>query len=238
MRLADDISAIPEGWVIRSRSMPLVWALNHVRLRQPVEFREAVELADLHLRDRPYRRVEVEDEAQGARLESEFRAGGWRVERTVTMVHNREPDRDVDTAAVFEAPGNAVLELFTRWLREDWGEDPGAEPQLAEHWRRQWQLRNATLLGVRGRSGELAATTSLFSDGTIAQVEDVYTVPDERGQGFARSLVTRALQLAADRGHELTFIIADDHGWPQALYRRLGFDPVGRTWTFHREGGA
>ena len=73
----------------------------------------------------------------------------------------------------------------------------------------------------------------LYSDGTTAEVENVYTAPEERGRGFARALVSRAVQLGVDGGHELTFIVADDFDWPKRLYARLGFEPAGRTWSFH-----
>ena len=72
-------------------------------------------------------------------------------------------------------------------------------------------------------------------DGATAQVEDVYTVPSWRNRGCARRLITRAIVLAQDAGHELVFIEADDNGWPKQLYSRLGFDPIGRIGVFHRD---
>jgi predicted GNAT family acetyltransferase len=76
----------------------------------------------------------------------------------------------------------------------------------------------------------------LYSDGTVAQVEDVYTVPEERNRGHARKLVTKATEVARASGHELVFIVADADDWPQHLYRRIGFAPIGRTWALHRGG--
>ena len=32
--------------------------------------------------------------------------------------------------------------------------------------------------------------------------------------------------------------MADDNDWPKQLYARLGFEPVGRAWVFHRGPGA
>ena len=121
-------------------------------------------------------------------------------------------------------------------MREGSAHQPSAqeERELARCWELEWRARTARLLGIRGRSGGLAAIALLYSDGVIAQVEDVYTVPEERGRGFARALVTRAVRLAREGGHELTFIVADDRGWPKHLYERLGFDAVGRSWSFHR----
>ena len=42
--------------------------------------------------------------------------------------------------------------------------------------------------------------------------------------------------------HELVFIVGDEDDWPKDLYVRMGFRPIGRTWTCLREavsaGGA
>jgi len=233
--IADEVTPIPGGSVIRTPSLPEVWALNQVRIERPTGFAEAVALADRHLHELPYRRLTV-PEPMGGELEAEFRAAGWRVDCELTMAFAEEPDREVDTSAVLTPSGEAVLELLRRWAREGWDgrPEPEAERQLGRYWELEWRTRNARLLGISTREGSLAATTVLYSDGRAAQVESVYTVPEERGRGFARALVTRALELAAEGGHELTFIVADDHGWPKQLYARLGFEPVGRSWTFHR----
>jgi GNAT superfamily N-acetyltransferase len=234
--VAEEVSDIPEGWLIRTRSLPLVWSLNQVRVSRPIEAGDAVALAERHLADLPYRQLLVEHEASGARLERELARQGWRVDREVTMRLARGRDREVDTSTVVEPPTEDVLELMTRWMREGSAHRPTAqeERELAQSWQLEWTARNAQLLGLRGQSGGLAAITMLYSDGAIAQVEDVYTVPEERGRGFARALVTRAVKLAGEGGHELTFIVADDRGWPKDLYSRLGFEPVGRIWSFHR----
>lgn len=228
---------IAEGRLLRTPSLPLIWGVNQVWLGQAVAFDDAVALAERHLAKLPFRHLTVDDQRAGALLETRFAAAGWKVDRELTMVLVRAADRVVDTTAVTEAPIAEALELMVRWHREApaIGESAEADRQLVELWRREWSCRNARLLGVRGRSGQLAAITALYSDQTIAQVEDVYTVPEERGQGFARMLVSRALELAASAAPELTFIVADDRGWPKQLYERLGFEPALRTWSFHRD---
>ena len=233
---AEQVIQIPEGWLIRTPSLPLVWSLNQVRVTRPIETGDALALAERHLGELPYRQLLVEHEASGAQLEGELAQQGWRVDREVTMRLAHGPDREVDTSAVSDPPVEDALELMARWMREGSAHQPSAqeECELVQSWRLEWRARNARLLGIRGRSGRLAAITMLYSDGLVAQVEDVYTVPEERGRGFARALVTRALQLAAEDRHELTFIVADDRDWPQRLYSRLGFEAVGRLWGFHR----
>jgi GNAT superfamily N-acetyltransferase len=234
--IADEVTALPEGWVIRTPSLPLVWSLNQVRVAGPIDAGDAIALVDRYFGDFPYRQLTVEHDATGARLEGELAGQGWRIGCEMTMRLAHGPDREVDTSTVFDAPPTDVVGLMRRWMREDSAHQPTAqeERELARSWQLEWRARNARLLGIRGRSGQLAAITLLYSDGVVAQVEDVYTVPEQRGRGFARALVSRATRLASDAGHELTFIVADDRGWPKELYGRLGFEPVGRSWSFHR----
>jgi ribosomal protein S18 acetylase RimI-like enzyme len=147
------------------------------------------------------------------------------------------PDRLVATEAVIEGGEEETLDLMNRWTREDPSLDftPLALEQLREANRLSWRARNAMRLGIREDDGRLAGITMLYSDGRVAQVEDVYVIPEARGRGYGRMLVTRAVELARQGGHELTFIVADDNDWPKQIYRKLGFEPVGRSWLAHRE---
>lgn len=234
MRIADEVTRLAQGRLLRTPSLPEVWAVNQVWIGEAIGFEGAVELAEQHLADLPFRQLTVDDPASGPPLEAAFAAAGWMVGCEVTMVLAAGFDREVDTAPVIDASPEEVLELMKRWrLEEPREESADAERQLVQYWQREWHARDARLLGVRGSSGALAAITALYSDGVIAQVEDVYTAPEERVHGFARMLVTRAVQLATSAGHELTFIVADDRDWPQQLYGRLGFEPVGWVWGFH-----
>lgn len=237
--IAGEFTPIGEGWLVRARSLPLVWSLNQVRVSQPIRFSEALALVEQQLGDLPYRQLVVEDEASGRRLEAEFRSQGWEVEREVTMVLARRPDRDADTAVVTDVGEQEALALMRRWVAEDPDLNLTEEGlrQVVEFSRMSWRARGARALGVRDEGGALAAMTLLYSDGATAQVEDVYTVPEARGRGFARALVTRAVTLAQEAGHELTFIVADDNDWPKELYARIGFEPAGHAWLFHREVG-
>jgi len=81
-----------------------------------------------------------------------------------------------------------------------------------------------------------AAVTTLYADGTTAQVEDVATLRDYRRRGLARAAVSAAIDAAVEMGHRFVFIVADDDDWPKDLYGRLGFDPIGRAWSFTRPG--
>ena len=57
--------------------------------------------------------------------------------------------------------------------------------------------------------GVAAAVTTLYSDGTTAQVEDVATLREYRRRGLARAAVSAAIDAAVDTGHRFVFIVAD-----------------------------
>jgi GNAT superfamily N-acetyltransferase len=209
-----------------------VWSLNHVFVTQPVGFEEAVALAELHLADLPYRHLVVCDADEP--LVGRFREAGWEAEAELTMVLEGALDRQVDLGRVIDASEEDTIELYRCWIAEEYEEPPESQRQVVEHTRLAWRARNARYLGVAGEPGGLASMTVLMSGGAVAQVEDVYTAPEQRGHGYARALVTRAVELARAGGYELTFITADDDGWPRQLYERIGFTPAGRVWLFTR----
>lgn len=234
--VADQVTPIAGGWVVRTPSLPLVWSLNHLTLTRPVAAAEALELSQRHLADLPHRQVIVEDQASGRRLEGELQAEAWRVERNVTMALRRDLDRRAATDVVVEPDEDEALELMHRWTGEDEAlrRAPEAHRQVVEASRLTWRARSGRRLGARDESGALVTTAVVFSDGAVAQVEDVYTAPEARGRGFARAVLTRAVDLARGKGHDFVFIVADDNDSPQRLYAKIGFEPVGLTWIFHR----
>jgi GNAT superfamily N-acetyltransferase len=229
---ADTATEIDAGIVVRTPSLPEVWAVNQLRVTEPLTFEELRDLADAQLAGSQYRQVAVEHQQAGPALEHAFRTAGWKVERDVLMALSGPADRPSDTDVVEIGGEEEVLEVMRRWYEDD-EPTPAEVDQLVEYGRRESRALGDRLLGVRSGDGRLVAITKLRSDARTAQVEDVYTVPEARGRGFARALITRAVQLALDDRHDLVFIVADDADWPKLLYERLGFRSVGLLWQFH-----
>ncbi|MGN6867099.1 MAG: GNAT family N-acetyltransferase [Solirubrobacteraceae bacterium] len=233
--IADVARPIETGIVASTPSLPAVWAVNQLRVTGPPgTFDELLDLADEQLAEFDYRHIAVEHQQAGTGLEQAFRAAGWKVERDVLLVLSGPADRPADTDVVDDAGEDEVAEIMRRWYA---GDDPNPTEldQLVDYGRRESRTLGDRLLGVRSGDGRLVAITKLRSDGRTAQVEDVYTVPEARGRGFARALITRAVELARDGGQDMTFIVADDADWPKLLYGRLGFRTVGFLWQFHRD---
>jgi GNAT superfamily N-acetyltransferase len=231
---ADLVSPIEAGIVVSTPSLPAVWAVNQVRVVEPLTFDQLVDLADEQQAGCDYRQVAVEHQATGPGLEEAFRQAGWKVERDVLMILSGTAERPADTSIVEDADEEEVLELIRRWYEDD-DPTPTEIEQLVAYGRREARTLGDRLLGVRSGDGRLSAISKLRSDGRTAQVEDVYTVPEARGRGFARALISRATELARDGAHDLVFIVADDADWPKLLYGRLGFRSAGHLWQFHRD---
>jgi GNAT superfamily N-acetyltransferase len=157
----------------------------------------------------------------------------------VLMALTAPPTREVNAQAVVELSQPQVAGLMRRWLNEDFpGLDAATLDQLSDYGRREGELWGERAYGILDETGLPVALTKLRSRGGTAWVEDVYTAPEARQRGFARTLVTYVTGLARSGGHDLTFIIADDNDWPKHLYESIGFRPVGLTWTFHRASAA
>jgi ribosomal protein S18 acetylase RimI-like enzyme len=235
--VAEQVEEIPGGWVARTGSLPAVWSLNHVRLSSPTSYEEAIAVCERHLGDLGYYQLYVDHEPSALTLAQTLGRQGWEVDVELHSVLVRAPDREADTSLVIEPDEDESVALMERWFAEDETLHLTAQSmrELLNYNTRTWRARDARRLGVRLDDGRLAAVTMLFPAGDVAQVEDVYTIPEARRCGYARALVTHATELARRGGHELTFIVADDNDWPKQLYAKLGFEPVGRTWLFHRD---
>jgi GNAT superfamily N-acetyltransferase len=234
--LAEEERPVGPGWAVRTRSLPLVWTLNQLRLVRPAEPLDVVSLADEHQADLPYRHLVVEEETTGRRLEDLLGHHGWKVDHEVLMALMDIPDREVDQQVTVELDEPQMLGLMRRWdIEEHPGISEEALDQLLEYCRREGRLWNERCFGVLDDSGKPVALTKLRSHETTAWVEDVYTVAEARRRGHARMLVSRATGLARSEEHDLTFIMADDDDWPKHLYAAIGFRPVGVIRTFHRD---
>ena len=236
-RMAGECVPSTHGVALLAPELPDVWSRNYVLLGTGHAYVSAAELAqEVDAIFRPlglhHRKVEVFDEATGARLQPGFAKLGWTAECDVIMVAKRQPDREVDTSAVDEV---TVDELVPAWT-DSWHLDPAVfsdhvADQLVENKRRLPETIDTRFFAARV-GGDVAAYCELYSDGSTAQIENVLTLERFRNRGLARAVVSKALGEARAAGHDLVFLIADRDDWPKELYGKLGFDVVGRIWEF------
>jgi ribosomal protein S18 acetylase RimI-like enzyme len=65
---------------------------------------------------------------------------------------------------------------------------------------------------------------SVWSRASEAYLAELYVVPDRRGQGFARELITEAVRVAVERGADYAFLVTSEEDvLAQRLYEAAGF---------------
>jgi ribosomal protein S18 acetylase RimI-like enzyme len=177
------------------------------------------------------RLIFVPDPELGAKLAPWFAEHGWRIDRHLVMAQLREPERAADLSLVREVDEKTLRPARRRLLKGQ----PWATPELVE------QLFAAkALIGERVTArffgievdGEIISYTDLYVDGADAQIEDVGTLPEHRGHGYATAVILAAIVQAREAGADFVFLVADAEDWPKELYRRLGFDELGNYTKF------
>jgi len=166
------------------------------------------------------------DPELGERIVPYFEERGWRVNRVTVMAHLCEPQREADLALVEEV---AEEDLRPPRERLNAGQPWGRPEVMAELFAGKHligSLMEARFFAVR-IAGEVVSYTDLYQDGPEAQVEDVGTLPEHRGRGYATAVVLAAIGAARERGAEFVFLVADREDWPKELYGQLGFDELG-----------
>jgi GNAT superfamily N-acetyltransferase len=88
--------------------------------------------------------------------------------------------------------------------------------------------------------GVVSVTTMRYVEwGRLAEIGDLYVLPDHRGSGVGRLLVTSALDWCRGRGCSGTYVTVTPDGEARhgvlGFYRRLDFQPTGRTTLLYAE---
>jgi ribosomal protein S18 acetylase RimI-like enzyme len=237
-RCAERIVPFRFGRAFFNDSFPRVWSLNYllVDAGKDVDPGELAAEAELLHTDagHAHRRVRVPDGTEGARLEPFFRRIGWRIEPDVVMAYRGDGERTADTSSIGETTWEDLRPLREEIARsEPWASDETVVREVVAAGGLSKQAGHARYFAVRVDDVPVSAA-ELYSDGRIAQIEDVATLPEHRGRGYASAVVLRAVQEALAAGHDLVFLTALDDDWPKELYVRLGFEEIGRSWSFLR----
>jgi predicted GNAT family acetyltransferase len=244
LRTVEDRSAtriVPFRWgrALFHDDLPRRWDLNFLRVEGDAPDADALmaEAERLHSQaSHRHRKVSVASEALAERVQEGFKRAGWDVERLVVMAHRRSPDREIDASFVREVDFDTARPVLEELYRRDpLTDDEETVSQLVRS-----RLVTARVTRLRHFAvvvdGAIASICDLYSDGSTAQIEDVNTLEEFRGRGYARATISRALEAARAEGCDLVFLVADDDDWPKALYHRIGFDALFRSYGFLRPG--
>jgi GNAT superfamily N-acetyltransferase len=192
--------------------------------------------AERHLGDLGHRHVVFDDAAAGEAVAVQLAGAGWERTRTIYMAFVG------DVSAVPADPRARLIsepEMQALQLEGLRAEAPKVDARSALVQRlvaTQTALRTHTpsrCFGAGDPGGALASMCTLFLDEDVkgrrvATVEEVGTLPAERGRGLARAVVGAAVADAGRWGADLIVVPADADDWPQLMYGRLGFAPMGR----------
>jgi len=209
-------------------SVANVYDLNYLRADEPAPAVVLAAEADDAMTTFLHRKVVVERNGRDAA--AGFAELGWNVTPHLIMARRREPDRVADTSMVREV---AFEDLLDARLEVTVAEPSGdvSLSRLLDRGKRRIMAAVPTRFFAAFDDGRVAAYCELRSDGGVAQIEDVNTLPAFRGRGLGRAVVQAAID-AANGTNELVFLEALADDWPKDLYAKLGFDVVDERVLF------
>jgi GNAT superfamily N-acetyltransferase len=232
--VCDRVQPTAHGAAMLTPSLPLVWQLNGIHVDNPDVGAEAlVRETEEVQRSFGHRKLVVHDEALGARLTRPLEALGWNVFRLLVMVQRRSPEPEVPPGAgaeIARARGAAALAAFRREQPFGWQEEAVRQLEaMDERYGRALEAHD-----FASPPDDPACACRLYSDGELAQVDEVGTVEARRGRGHATAAVLAATGYARAAGRSPIFLLTDANDWPQLLYAKLGFDAIGAVHEFLR----
>lgn len=133
---------------------------------------------------------------------------------------------------VVRRAGRSDLEALTRLE----GSFPGE--RLARSSLARLLGRDSAQLWVAETAGQVIGdAVVLFRKGfASARLYSLVVRPESRGQGVARALLARAEESARERGAvAIRLEVREDNGAAIALYRKCGYDVVGRTADYYQD---
>ena len=231
-RIVDEVRPMGQVTALLTPSLPLVWQLNAVRVEQldaPAD--ELLEVVEVALGHASHRKLVVHDEQAGTRLAPLLAKEAWNVYRLLVMVRDRPSERRAEPGVggeVDRSTGARALAAFRR--EQPFGWQPEAVQQL-----HQMDVRYGRALHARDYAAPVddpAAACRLYTADGLAQIDEVGTLERRRGRGYATAAVLAAVETAVSEGCDPIFLLTDAADWPQQLYARLGFSPIGMLYEF------
>lgn len=185
-----------------------------------------------------HRALLFEDAERAFTVQEEFVRLGFRPTAELALAKVGLPDcivnPDVEVRAAVEGDAAEGFRTVTIATEATFGYSQEVLEQL-------WDLRlyRSRRLGIHPYLGYLngvpAGTVSVWPRGIFAWIDDVATHPDFRMRGVGRTLIFEACKRAIEARCEWVVLTSDLFDTPQAMYKTLGFEPIGEVRGFLRE---
>lgn len=231
----------PYGFIVRDRKHPLVYDSNlaWVDVAPPGGAEQILDDLDGAFREDgiDHRMVLFADADIAYAEQDAFVAARFRPQADLVMAKVGLPscivNPDVDVKEVGRGTLESDFHLVQMALQAEAGHTPEVSRQVYDVGRiRREALGERAFVGYL--SGEPAATYTISPRGIFADVSNVGTVPRFRMRGIGRTMILHACTTAASARCEYVLLTADLFDTPQAMYRTLGFEPVGELRGFLR----
>ena len=182
-----------------------------------------------------HRNVEFEDAQVAFENQEAFAARGFRPLSELAMARVGLPACITNPAVTIREVGTEAPDADYRRLRMRVFAGLEYDPEEAEQLYAIARDHGAAL-GQRDyvgyAEGKPAATISLWPRGLFAYVGDVATMPEFRNRGIARTLIFEISKRSLAEGCEYSLLFSDPFDSPQAMYKTLGYEPVGEIRSF------
>ena len=224
------------GTAFFNEKFPIKWDMNYVRVESIDPETTAADVAEEVERVQgaaglDHRKIHVDDEALGNKLAPGFAELGWRGTKIVVMARYHPELKREKPVDVREMTSQELRPFMERWDRSKHDITQDEIDQLAG-------ARDHLMEAVNGTNfaaivdDQVAGWCEFYTDGELAQVENVCTFEEFRNRGVASSVIMTGIEKAESSGDPLVFLLADEDDWPKALYAKLGFEPVGFIHEF------
>jgi GNAT superfamily N-acetyltransferase len=234
--LDDRLSAVRPTWwgaVVTDDRFPAIWDTNYARIDRPVDglrLREVEEILvpALELVGSEIFHVVSFFPEETRDVLSELSSRGHTLSWDVVMRFEGAVDTDARRPVVDEMGAGAELwDTVEASLSLFEITDPGVVRQLRRLEEEVLSRCGKRWFAVR-EDGKPASIAALLELARVGYLDNVATFPHARGKGYASALTAHAVETALAGGAEQVYLFVDPEG-PLRMYRRLGFEEVGRV---------
>ena len=240
VQIRADVSRRPYGFFVRDPAHPLVYDSNLAWIDSAPEGGPEQVLDDLEAEfgtEVPHRVVWFGDADLAYAYQDAFVAARCQAQAELVMAKVGLPSCIVNPDVAIREVGWGAPESDLQLVRTTLHRESGYPEEVSRQVDDVERIRRHTL-GQRAFVGyvrdEPAATYTLWPRGIFGHIDRVGTRPAFRMQGVGRTMIFHACTTATTARCEYVLLTTDRFDTPQAMYKTLGFEPVGELRGFLR----